>query len=112
MDKGFKIKILREKKGITQKKIALILGITQSAYSKMEACEQKISIENCEKIAKAIGVNINDILNFEGNYDLIEKDKINNCSEIKKERDALLIEMKELKEDNRILIRLLKQYKK
>ena len=111
MDKGFKIKILRERKGISQKEVALKLGISQSAFCKMEACEERISIENCAKIAKIIGVHIGDILDFESKYILAEKDKLNELAEIRKQNEVLLNEIEELKEDNRILIRLLNQFK-
>ena len=112
MDKGFKIRMLREKKGISQKEVALKLGVNQSAYSKMEACEERISVENCEKIAKAIGVTISDILDFEGKYSFIEKKNTDIISDLKNERELLLAEVAELKKDNRILIRLLDKHKK
>ncbi len=112
MDKGFKIRMLREKKGISQKEVALKLSINQSTYCKMEACEEKISIENCEKIAKAIGVLISDILDFESKYNFIEKKNNDLITELKNECELLLVEVAELKIDNRILIRLLDKYKK
>jgi len=110
MDKGFKIKILREKKGISQKEVAFKLGFSQSAYCKMEACEERISIENCVKIAEIIGVHVGDILDFESRYSIAEKNYINEYAEIKDQNDLLLNEIKELKEDNRILIRFLNQF--
>ena len=112
MDKGYKIKKLREKNFFSQKEIALKLGITQSAYCKMEACEEKISIENCKLIAKAIGVNLADVLNFDDKYNFIEKEKIDNYNVIIQERDNLLKEIKDLINDNRILLKLLEKTNK
>jgi transcriptional regulator with XRE-family HTH domain len=112
MDKGFKIRMLREKKGISQKEVALKLGINQSTYCKMEGCEERISIENCEKIAKAIGVTISDILDFEGKYNFIEKQNLELITKLNNECELLLAEIAALKKDNRILIRLLGKNKK
>jgi len=112
MDKGFKVRMLREKKGISQKEVAHKLGVTQSAYSKMEACEERISLENCKKISKAIGIALSDIIEFEGKFDFVEKDSHPNISELLRERDQLVIEIQELKNDNRILIRLMGKKKK
>jgi transcriptional regulator with XRE-family HTH domain len=111
MDKGFKIRMLREKKGISQKEVALKLGVNQSAYSKMEACEERISIENCQKIAKAIGVSISDILDFEGKFSFVEKADTRAINELKVQKELLLSEIAELKKDNRILIRFLDKQK-
>lgn len=110
MDKGFKIKILREKKGISQKEVALKLGINQSTYSKMEACEEKITIENCGKIAKAIGVDLADIIDFEDKYKFVDKIDTNDLLIMKKEKLLLLEEINELKKCNSILIRLLDKF--
>lgn len=103
--------MVREKKGISQKEVAHKLGINQSAYSKMEACEEKISIENCRKISKAIGVAISDILDFESKFDFVDKNNNEDISELVNERDKLLLEIQELKNDNRILIRLMSKKK-
>ncbi len=100
MDKGFKIRILRERKGISQKEVALKLGINQSSYCKMEACEERISIENCQKIANAIDVRLSDILEFEGKYDFIEKRTEQELKELKEEKVLLIKEVQELKHEN------------
>jgi transcriptional regulator with XRE-family HTH domain len=100
MDKGYKIKLLREKNKISQKEVAMKLGITQSAYSKMEACESKISIENCVKISEIIGITVSDILNFEEKFKLVDKNEL-------APQHNLIQEIEALKNDNRILLQLL-----
>lgn len=108
MDKGFKIRILRERKGLSQKQVALDLGINQSTYSKMEACEERISIENCKKIAKVIGVSISDIIEFEDKYKFVEKSEESENKQLAEQISVLNKEIEELRRDNRILLRLLK----
>lgn len=107
MDKGYKIRVLREKKGIQQKQVAFALGVTQSTYSKMEACEERISIENCQKIANIIGVTINDIVNFDDSYKFVKKDESQIINDLKLSLDLAQKEIEELRTDNRKLIRLL-----
>lgn len=60
---GKNIKRLREFKNYTQKYIAEQLQISQTAYSKIERDETDVSFSKLNKIAKILGVNINDIIN-------------------------------------------------
>ncbi|MBI5207389.1 MAG: helix-turn-helix domain-containing protein [Candidatus Firestonebacteria bacterium] len=60
---GLKIKNEREKKGITQKELALNLKISQQIISRIEKGKQNISIETLEKICNALSLPI-DIENF------------------------------------------------
>lgn len=108
MDKGFKIRMLRERQGLSQKQVALDLGINQSTYSKMEACEERISIENCKKIAKVIGVSISDIIEFEDKYRFVEKSEESEKKQLSEQISVLIKEIEELRRDNRILLRLIK----
>ncbi len=61
---GQKIKKLRELKNFTQSHIASELGITQSAYSKMELGETEISYSKLTKIAELLGVAPEEIMTF------------------------------------------------
>jgi transcriptional regulator with XRE-family HTH domain len=61
---GQKIKKLRELKNFTQSHIASELGITQSAYSKMEQGETEISYTKISKIAEVLGISPEEILTF------------------------------------------------
>jgi len=61
---GQKIKKLRELKNFTQSHIASELGITQSAYSKMEQGETEISYTKISKIAEVLGISPEEIMTF------------------------------------------------
>jgi len=61
---GQKIKKLRELKNFTQSHIASELGITQSAYSKMEQGETEISYTKISKIAEVLGMSPEEIMTF------------------------------------------------
>lgn len=60
---GRKIVRIRELRGIKQETLALQLGISQQAVSKMEQSE-KIDDEKLERVAEALGVNADTIKNF------------------------------------------------
>ena len=76
----------------------------------MEACEERITLENCGKIAKAIGVDLADIIDFESKYKFVENIKSNDLLIMKNEKLLLLEEINELKKCNNILIRLLDKF--
>ena len=61
---GQKIKKLRELKNFTQSHIASELGITQSAYSKMEQGETEVSYSKLSKIAEVLGMAPEEIMTF------------------------------------------------
>lgn len=61
---GQKIKKLRELKNFTQSHIASELGITQSAYSKMELGETEVSYSKLTKIAEVLGMAPEEIMTF------------------------------------------------
>ncbi|MCS3529624.1 helix-turn-helix domain-containing protein [Chryseobacterium sp. JUb7] len=52
---------MRKKQGISQEKMAKILSIDTSNYSRKERGETKIYNEEWQKLAKALQVSINDI---------------------------------------------------
>lgn len=60
---GRKIERIRELKGIKQETLAIELGISQQAVSKMEQSES-IDDDRLERVAKAIGVTKQAIRNF------------------------------------------------
>lgn len=61
---GQKIKKLRELKNFTQSHVASELGITQSAYSKMELGETEVSYSKLTKIAEVFGMAPEEIMTF------------------------------------------------
>ncbi|BDS10665.1 helix-turn-helix transcriptional regulator [Aureispira anguillae] len=56
------IKLLREKKGLLQKQVALELGIGYSNYNKLEKGDRGISLEELIKIAKFYNLSIDEIV--------------------------------------------------
>lgn len=60
---GRKISRLRELRGLKQEALALELGISQQAVSKLEQSEV-VEDEVLEKLAKVLGVNLEGIKNF------------------------------------------------
>jgi transcriptional regulator with XRE-family HTH domain len=61
---GQKIKKLRELKNLTQSHLADELGLTQSAYSKMEQGETEVSYSRLEKIASVLGMKPEELIAF------------------------------------------------
>ena len=61
---GQKIKKLRELKNLTQSHIANELGITQSAYSKMEQGETDITYQKLTRISEILGMSPDEIASF------------------------------------------------
>jgi transcriptional regulator with XRE-family HTH domain len=61
---GQKIKKLRELKNLTQTHMAEELGLTQSAYSKLEMGETEVPFSRLEKIAGVFGMKPEDVIAF------------------------------------------------
>jgi transcriptional regulator with XRE-family HTH domain len=61
---GQKIKKLRELKNLTQAHLAEELGLTQSAYSKIEQGESEVSYSRLEKISEVLGLKPEEVIAF------------------------------------------------
>jgi transcriptional regulator with XRE-family HTH domain len=61
---GKKIRMLRELKNLTQEHMASVIGVTQSAYSRMEVGETEITYSKLARIATEIGMKPEDIISF------------------------------------------------
>jgi len=64
MNIGKKIKTLREIRNLTQSHLAKELGLTQSAYSKIELGESELSFSKLETVAKVLGMKPEEIIAF------------------------------------------------
>lgn len=53
-----RLKELRKAKGYTQVKMQLITGIDQSDYSKIESGKRYYTLEQCKRIALALGTSM------------------------------------------------------
>lgn len=58
---GDRIRSLRLKKGFSQEKLALSIDMDRTYYASVESGKRNISIKNIEKIAKGLGVSIEDL---------------------------------------------------
>ena len=61
---GQKIKKLRELKNLTQTHLAQELGVTQSAYSKIELGESEVTFTKLEKISEVLGMKPEEVISF------------------------------------------------
>jgi transcriptional regulator with XRE-family HTH domain len=59
---GFNIRRAREEKGLTQEELAELAGLHRAYIGQIERGEKNIGIRNLEKIAKALGTTIRDLL--------------------------------------------------
>jgi transcriptional regulator with XRE-family HTH domain len=61
---GQKIKKLRELKNLTQTHVAQKLGVSQSAYSKMELGESEVTFNRLEKISEVLEMKPEEVIAF------------------------------------------------
>lgn len=112
---GLKIKKLRELKNLTQTHIAEQLGVSQSAYSKIELGESEVTFSKLEKISETLGMKPEEVIAFNESrmFNLIQsKEKefgdINN-SMIENERKLYQDQINLLKEEVAYLKQLLEK---
>ena len=63
-DFGERIKELRVSKGLSQEKFALSIDMDRTYYASVESGKRNISLNNIEKIAKGLGVSLEEL--FQG----------------------------------------------
>ncbi|KPH85365.1 helix-turn-helix domain-containing protein [Komagataeibacter intermedius] len=56
------IREMREIRGLSQAKLANVLGVSQSQIDRLEKGQRRLTVEYIEKISKALDVSINDLL--------------------------------------------------
>ena len=66
MHVGLNIKKIREEKGMMQKEIAAIAGMHPANYNKVEKGEREPSIDALDKVAKAFGLTVDQLIHYEG----------------------------------------------
>ena len=59
---GNKVKKLRKTKGWTQEELAKQTGLHRTYIGSIERIERNVSLINVDKIAKALGVNVKNLL--------------------------------------------------
>lgn len=75
-----KIRKIREEKGMTQKQVASIMGISQQAYGQYESGTREPKPETLGRIALALGENIGELL--KNSYPLDAKEQENYVSRV------------------------------
>ena len=66
MNLHFKIKTIREEKGLKQIEIANHINVDKSAYSKIEKGSRSVTVEELQKIAQLFNMTTDQIINFDG----------------------------------------------
>ena len=59
---GFKIRTIRQDRGFSQEELAALADLHRAYIGQIERGEKNIGLRNLEKIAKALNVNIKELL--------------------------------------------------
>jgi transcriptional regulator with XRE-family HTH domain len=59
---GFNIRRIREQRRLSQEELATLAGLHRAYIGQIERGEKNIGLKNLERIAKALGVDIKDLL--------------------------------------------------
>ncbi len=62
---GFNIRRIREKRGLSQEKLAALANLHRAYIGQIERGEKNIGLKNLEKIAKALDVDIRVLVDIE-----------------------------------------------
>jgi transcriptional regulator with XRE-family HTH domain len=103
---GTKIKKLRELKNLTQEHMASVIGVTQSAYSRLELGETEITYSKLERIAGELGMKPEDVISFNESmvFNVMHNQTgngliIQNNTLVNEERDLYKLQIETLKEE-------------
>lgn len=111
---GTKIKKLRELKNLTQEHMATVIGVTQSAYSRLEMGETEITYSKLERIAGELGMKPEEVIAFNESmvFNVMHNQTgngliIQNNALINEERDLFKQQIETLKEEVAYLKKIL-----
>jgi len=62
---GFNIRRIREERGLSQEELAALAGLHRAYVGQIERGEKNIGLKNLEKIAKALCVDIRDLVDID-----------------------------------------------
>ena len=103
---GTKIKKLRELKNLTQEHMASVIGVTQSAYSRLELGETEITYSKLARIASELGMKPEDVISFNESmvFNVMHNQTgngliIQNNTLVNEERDLYKLQIETLKEE-------------
>ena len=63
---GDRVRELRKEKGISQEQLSFKADLHRTYIGMIERAEKNITLVNIEKIANALKVSVNDLMNFNG----------------------------------------------
>ncbi len=72
---GKRLKLLRSEAGLTQERLSIATGLSQTYISGVENGTRNPSLKTLDKLAKALRVKISDITDFDS-YRITEQSKI------------------------------------
>ena len=58
------VRRIRAERGISQEKLGTLAGVHRTYIGMIERAEKNITLSNIEKIAKALGVRVKDLVDF------------------------------------------------
>lgn len=61
---GDKVRELRKEKGLSQEELSFKADLHRTYIGMIERAEKNITLINIEKIAKALDISVNDLMNF------------------------------------------------
>lgn len=103
---GTNIKKLRELKNLTQEHMASVIGVTQSAYSRLELGETEITYSKLARIAGELGMKPEDVISFNESmvFNVMHNQTgngliIQNNTLVNEERDLYKLQIETLKEE-------------
>ena len=59
-----RVRKLREEKGVSQEKLGALAGVHRTYIGMIERAEKNITLANMEKIARALGIKVRDLVDF------------------------------------------------
>ena len=71
---GTRIKELRTRKGVSQQRLAELLGVSRPAISQIERGDRKVSADELDRLAKTFNVSVNALLDREKEPEVILKE--------------------------------------
>lgn len=63
---GERVREIRKEKGISQEQLSFKADLHRTYIGMIERAEKNITLVNIEKIANALKVSVNDLMNFDG----------------------------------------------
>ncbi|CAM4344183.1 transcriptional regulator with XRE-family HTH domain [Paenibacillus endophyticus] len=74
---GENIRLVRQKRGLSQEQLALLAGMNTSYIGQIERGEKNPTVKTLEKIAKALDINITDLFSLQDSPRLGEQNSQN-----------------------------------